>query len=163
MHVLLCNACYFLRHCGGEHQSFSFLRHVLQNLVYGIHKTHIQHLVRLIKDDGVDIAQRHNSAIYQVDKSPGSGNDYLHTLFKCTDLTFNARAAIYGEHCHFRQIFCKVCKVVCNLEAKFTRGREDKCLRLLQVHVKSLNHGQSESRRFACSGLCESHHIAVLI
>ena len=57
MHEFLGYSGNLLRHRSGEHKHLSLLRHVSEYLLYIIEESHVEHLVSLIKNDGMHIGE----------------------------------------------------------------------------------------------------------
>ena len=135
---------------------------MLQNLVDGVDKTHVEHLVGFVEDYGMHVVELHHPAVYQVDKTARSSHDYLHSLAECVNLALNARTAVDGKHRQPGNIFREIHEVRGNLEAELARGRKDKRLRHVALHIDALEHRQPECSRLARARLSQRHNISLL-
>ena len=93
-----------------------------ENLVDVVEKSHVEHLVGLVENHGVDVAERHDASFYQVDEASRGGDDHLHALAERADLALDARAAVDGEHAEVVDISGEVGEVAGDLEAELAGG-----------------------------------------
>ena len=56
-------------------------------------ETHIQHPVRFVDDEYLDVSQQHLAALEMVQKAPRGGNQHINTLAECNILVGKANAA----------------------------------------------------------------------
>ena len=154
---------YLLGHRGREHEHLALFGHMAQNFVDVIHETHVEHLVGLVEDYGVDIVEVHYAAFNEVYESARSGHYNLHALLEGTDLRVDAGAAVYWEHADVAEVFREVGQVAGYLEAEFARGGNDERLCAVVVAVDALEHREAESGGLARAGLRQTHHVAVLV
>ena len=108
VHIFLSYPPYFGGHSGREHQHLALLRHMAEDIVDRVEKSHIEHLVGLVEDHGVHTREVHYSAIDQVDKSAGGGHDDLHAGAQRAYLALDARTAVDGEHTQLRDKFREI-------------------------------------------------------
>ena len=154
---------YLLGHRGREHQHLALLRHMGQNLVDVVHKTHVQHLVCLVQHHRMYVLQLHHAALDQVDQTSRSGHYHLHTVAQRANLALDAAAAIHGQDLQPVYVFGEVGQVAGYLQTEFARGCYYQCLRRIVAGIYALQQRQSEGRRLARTGLGQAHGIAVLV
>lgn len=128
-----------------------------------IEEAHVQHLVGLVENNGVDIAAVDDATVYKIDQSPRSRHYHLNTGTKRPDLALYARAAVDGQHSDVGDIFREVSEVAGNLETEFARGSEYERLRHMFRRVDPLKHRKPEGGRLACSGLGQRDNIAAVV
>ncbi len=161
MHVFFCDASDFGRHRGREHQHLALRRHVVEYFIDRVKEAHIEHLVGLVEDYGVHIAELCHSAVDKVDQTTRSRHDDLHAAAQRAYLALDARAAINGKHSDIGKIFGKISQVRCYLKAKLAGGSKDERLRRMIFLIYALQHRQPESGRLAGSCLSKRHNVAL--
>ena len=99
VHKTSCNLGYLIGHSGREQQHFAVVRHMVEDVVDAVDKSHIEHLVGLVEYYGMHIIQVYHAAVYQVEQSSRCGYDDLDAAgTQGLDLALNAAAAIYGQY-----------------------------------------------------------------
>ena len=61
-----------------------------EDVVNGIDKAHVQHLVGFVEYDGVHVVELYDASVYEVDQSAGRGHYYLHALSQGAYLALDA-------------------------------------------------------------------------
>ena len=63
---------------------------MVQDFVYRVEETHVQHLVSLVENYGVNEFELNDATVYKVDESPRCSDNNLYTFFQSSNLAFNA-------------------------------------------------------------------------
>ena len=122
--VALGNPLHLLAHRSREQQGVTVSRHILEYLVYGVGKAHIEHFVGLIEHHILYVVALHHPTVHEVNETSWRGNDNLHAMSERAYLRLYRRTTIHGSDMQAVYVFCKIVKVVGNLQAQLTGGAE---------------------------------------
>ena len=86
------------RHRGGEQHGLPLLGHHPQDLLDVRQETQIEHLVGLVEDQHLDLAQDELGLVGQVEQAAGGAHDQVDALLQSLDLLFVRGAAVDREH-----------------------------------------------------------------
>ena len=163
VHVVLGDVGNLTRHSGTEEQHLALVGHMLEYLVDIIDKTHVEHLVGLIKNYSSHVVEFYHSTPNQVLQSAGGGDYHLNTALDGLDLRFDARTAVDCQHLQPVDVAGIVFKVGLRLKAQLSRWVENKSLCGARFGVDALKHGQTEGRSLTGTRLSQSHHIGFFV
>ena len=163
VHEVLGNIGNLLGHCGREHQHLAVGGNVAQNLLDVVEETHVEHFVGFVKNHRMHVGQVYLAPVDEVDETSRSGHNNLRAAAQCLYLAVDAAAPVYRQYLYVFNIFGEVGQIAGYLQAEFAGRSYDKSLRHPFRRVDALKHRQTESRRFARSGLSETHHIALMV
>ena len=150
-HKLPCDVLYLPGHRRGEKRYLLILRRHCHYFSYIINKAHLEHLVSLIKDKGIDVRDVHHLTLNHIDKTSGSGYDHLGLLLYLLRLEAHALASDKRSHLKVPYIFCKAFKFCRDLQCEFTCRAQYKCLNEPCIHVEIFQDRDAESKCLACS------------
>ena len=153
-HILAGNAGNFGRHRRGKKQGATGFGRFLQYGFNVFFKTHVQHFVRLVKNQKINVSEFYFTSFGKVNESAGRSYNDLGRAVQLFELLTDVFAAVHRYNADFRQILSIVFQVVGNLYAKFSRGRQHQCLYLTFLQVNHIKDRQPESGCFSGSGLC---------
>ena len=100
-----------------EEQHLALLGHMREDVVDGVDKAHVEHLVGLVENHGVYVVEVHHAAVYQVDEASRRGHDNLDALAEGANLALYRRAAVDGQHLKAGSVFGHIGQVAGNLQA----------------------------------------------
>ncbi len=109
---------HLLAHGGGEQQfaclscAFVSSGQCVEDVLYVVLETHVEHLVRLVEHYGLHIVQFCHAAVFEIDESTGCCHDDLGAVAQCADLLVHARAAINRHDADVLRVLRKVVQVV---------------------------------------------------
>ena len=132
-----------------------------EDVVDGVDKAHVEHLVGLVENHGVYVVEVYHAAVYQVDEASRRGHDNLDALAEGANLALYRRAAVDGQHLKAGSVFGHIGQVAGNLQAQLARGSQYQCLRHTPFQVDALDDGQAEGRCLARARLRQRHDVAV--
>ena len=69
----------FLGHGGREHEHLALHWHVRQDFLDVVEEAHVEHLVGLVENHGMDVVEVYDLAVDEVDETAGGGDDDLHS------------------------------------------------------------------------------------
>ncbi|MNZ45659.1 hypothetical protein D3C78_633190 [compost metagenome] len=72
----------------------TFFRHLLQNRLNVLHKAHVKHFIRLVKNNSLYIFKTNSLAVNVIEQPSRCTNNDLRLLLQGTNLTSNFLAAI---------------------------------------------------------------------
>mmetsp|Transcript_29344 Transcript_29344/g.91440 ORF Transcript_29344/g.91440 Transcript_29344/m.91440 type:complete len:505 (+) Transcript_29344:210-1724(+) len=103
----------------------SSLGHLVNEALDGIDETHVQHAVRLVKDEVLHVAEVHGAVVGQILQPPGAGDEHVHALFlQRSPLLPLRHAAVNAQHrVAIAQGLRKLGANLRNLHGKLPRGR----------------------------------------
>ena len=90
VHEALGYLCHLVGHGCREEEHLAVVGHVGEDVVDGIDKAHVQHLVGFVEYDGVHVVELYDASVYEVDQSAGRGHYYLHALSQGSYLALDA-------------------------------------------------------------------------
>ena len=111
-------------HRGGEKQRLPLGGQLGDHALYIVDKAHVQHPVRLVQHENLDLVQVDITLSDQVVEPAGGGDQDLRTAFDLLNLPHLAYAA--EHHAAFqRQVLAVQVEVLLNLDRQFARGGEN--------------------------------------
>ncbi len=146
------------RHRRREEERLAFFGRILEDLLYVMDETHVQHAVRLVQDNGRESAGVDAPAIDEIEDAPRGADDEVIETLQLHDLRADSRAAHAdgGEDLHAA---CKFAKLLFNLDGELARRGEDECP-AFSVLYRGVDDGYQESRRLAGAGVGKTYDIA---
>ena len=75
----LCQALDLVGHGGREHEHLALHWHVRQDFLDVVEEAHVEHLVGLVENHGMDVVEVYDLAVDEVDETAGGGDDDLHS------------------------------------------------------------------------------------
>ena len=129
-HIGFGNLLHLKRQGSREKQHPLLLRQTFQNGIQILLETHIQHLIRLIKDKCMHPAQINSFPPDNIQKSSRCCNYNMRDLFQGLNLRLNARSTIYIHNAQIRKIFGVVPQILGNLLAKLAGWAQNQHLRI---------------------------------
>jgi hypothetical protein len=103
-HEAICQFANPRGHGGAEESSLTFSRSRRKNLFDFFDESHVEHFIRLIEDDGLDLAQVEDVTLEQIVQTAGRANDNIHAAFEAVDLRAVGLAAIDSKHTHVEML-----------------------------------------------------------
>ena len=137
-------------------------RQRLEYLIDILREAHVEHLVGLVEHDVRHLLQMHESAMHQVDKSPGCCHDDVHALLQRPHLRFYRGTAVDRLHMHALHILGEVADVVGDLQTEFTRRRQHQRLRGAVRRVDAHQQRDAESGCLARTRLGKGYHVVLV-
>lgn len=122
-------------------------------------KPHVEHVVRLVEDQGLDLGKVETTLLQQVEHSPGTPDHDLWAAAQAANLRARGHSAEEGQRLDLAELR-KQADLSIDLDGEFP-GRcqhehEGAGARLLDQPLK---YGQRKGRRFSGSGLGQAHHV----
>ena len=148
-----------LRNRSAVHRAGDGLRQVLADLLHVGVETHREHFVRFVEHEVADRKQVYVAALDVVHETARSGNNHMNAGAESLDLRFVAHAAKDGDGLDTRTLR-ELFKFFLHLDAEFSRGHEDKCLRIRMVTDNDLQKREGVCARLARTRLRLHEHIA---
>ena len=93
-----------LAHRCREKQSVTLFRHAGKYGVQVFRKSHVEHLIGLVKHYIAHCSEFCHTSFHKVDESSRSGNDDMHTFLQCANLCFDVCTAIHRYDMHVGDI-----------------------------------------------------------
>ena len=149
------------RHGGGKQDGLTRVGRFSQNRLNVVEKTHIEHLVRFVKDDGAQIVKAQRMAAHMVHHAPRR-TDYNVGGAQRAYLGVHRRSAIDSRDTDARLIFGKFAHLVGDLHGKLARGRKHQHLRRFQSAFDPLYGGDAKRSRFTSAGARAADYIGPL-
>jgi hypothetical protein len=139
---------HFARHGGGEQHGLPVIRGELDQALDIGQKAQVQHLVRLVEDEGADAAQVQVPPAGQVEKTTRRADHDVGAGLEPVDLWLVGAAAVHGEHLggHVR---ARLRDVLGDLNGQFPGRDDDESRRLLHRAVGRERRGQPVQQRDA--------------
>ena len=113
-------------HGGGEEQGLLLPGQPLQDLLHVVDKAHVQHPVRLVQDEDVQIVQTDKALVVEVHQPPGGGDKDVHAPAQGLHLGVLAHAA-EDDGVAQGQIFAIGLKALADLDGQLPGGGEHQC------------------------------------
>ena len=153
MQVIFGNAGYLRAHRGREEKRVAVFRHIGQDGVDAVGKSHVEHLVGLVHDHIAYGGKGDHATLHEVNQASRRSDHDVHAVFQATYLACDGRTSIDGLHTQAVDIFRIISEVACYLEAELTGGTQDKCLGHSVFHYNLLDKRQTKCGCFTSSGL----------
>ena len=127
--------------------------YLTQNSLHILAESHIQHLIRLVKNDHFHILNLDGMPAHMVHDASGRSDNNLHAALQCLNLPADILPAVYRNHFYIVHVFGKFSKLVCRLNCQLPCGTQNNPLQTFIVFIYSLQHGNPKCRRFSRTGL----------
>ena len=163
VHVLLGDAGDVGGHGGREEQHLALFGYLGEYLVDAVGKSHVEHLVGFVHDDGAHLVEVHHAAVDEVDEATGGGDDDVHAFFQGAYLALDARTSVDGEHFQPLDVCRVVVEVTGDLQAELAGGAENEGLGREGREVGLLYDGQPEGGCLAGACLGEGYDVGFLV
>jgi hypothetical protein len=152
-----------LRHGGREEQRLPLRRQLRDDAPHVGQKSHVAHLVGLIKHQHLDAAQVDGAAIHVVEQPARAGHDHVDAAPELLVLRPLAHAAVQRRAAQAHDA-AELRAGLPDLVGQFARRREDEAARAAGAHQaravgQAMGDGQHERRRLAGAGLGDAEHI----
>jgi hypothetical protein len=98
IHVVPSDLSNLLGHRGREKQHTSFIGNIRQYLIDILRETHVEHLIRFVKNHGSHVFKGYGAPFNQVDKPSRGSHDDMYPTRKRPDLAFDAGTTIYRQY-----------------------------------------------------------------
>ena len=108
----------------GEERGLALLLQGAEDLVQVVGEAHVEHLVGLVQDDGLDLVEAERAAVEVVHGPAGSGDDDVHAAGQAGELRGDGLAAVDGDDAHAEVPAVAVDRLG-DLHRELPRGRED--------------------------------------
>ena len=152
----------FLGHGGGKQQRLPPLGQTGDDLADIVDKSHVQHPVRLVENEGFNLFQVNVTLVAQVVETARRGHQNVHTLADGFHLGHLAHAA-ENHGAAQGQILAVPLKVVLNLQRQFPGGRKhqgpDGFVGTVGLFLEPLQNGDSKGRRFTGARLSAADEV----
>ncbi len=150
-------------HGGREDERLPLLRHLPQDAADIGQEALVEHVVRLVQDQGFDPAQVHHAVVEQVEQATGAGDDQVNAAPDALDLARLADTTVDRQAAQRRAGNDRTHELVDLLGQFPGRGNDQGprpagCARSLGLH-KVLDGRQGEGGSLAGSGLRQAEHI----
>ena len=142
-----------------EQQGLTLCRHVLDDPPDIGQKPHVEHAVRLVQDEHLDVREADRALVDMVQQPAGAGHHDLPAFAQLLDLGMYSHAAVdrhAPELCRAAQVF----DAGVDLLGQLARRRDDQRAHLASLPGQQpLQDGQHKSRGLAGPGLGKAHHV----
>ena len=149
------------RHGGGKQDGLTRVGRFGQNRLNVVEKTHIEHFVRFIKNDGAQTVEAKRMPAHMVHHAPRR-TDYNVGGAQRADLGVHRRSAVDGRDTDAGLVFGEFADLAGDLHGKLARGRKHQHLRRFQPAFNALHGGDAERGRFAGAGARAADYIGPL-
>ena len=113
------------RHGRREHHRLPFRGSRREDLLDIVAETHVQHLISLVEDDGLNAAELQGLAVDVVDDATRSADDDIGPGAQSGELPFVALAAVDGQGFHAPLEERQFVHLFADLDGQFAGGAED--------------------------------------
>ncbi len=129
------------------------LRHIRQNRLDILPKSHVQHLIRLVQNDHSDIFCLDRVTAHMIHDAARRSHHNLYALGKRPDLSGYFLSSVYGKNLDSVGIFRQPSDLLRCLNRQLPGWTQHDSLQLFQIRIRILYHGNSKGRRLSRSGL----------
>ena len=141
------------RHGGAEQNSLPVFRRLRQNGLNIFHEAHVQHFIRFVKDNCLQVFQRKSSAAQVVHNASRRADDDLRRA-QLANLQRHGLAAAYDRHLDVLQVFGKFTNLRARLHGELARRAQNQNLSFFLAAVgDNLHDGDSERGGFSGAGV----------
>ena len=134
------------RHGGREHHGLALRRGGREDLLDIIAEAHVEHLVGLIEDDGLDAAQLQGLAVDVVDDAAWGADDDVGAGSQSGELPLVALSAVDGQGFHSALEERQLVDFFADLDGQFAGGAEDQHLGAGGLGIHPFDGRDGESR-----------------
>ena len=142
-----------LRHGSGKQRRLMLVFYLAQNSLHILAESHIQHLIRLVKNNHLHILNLDGMPAHMVHDTPGRPDNNLYAALQCLNLSADVLPAVNRNHFYIVHIFRKFSKLICRLNCQLPRRAQNDTLQAFVIFIYSLQHRNPKCRRFSCAGL----------
>ena len=158
--VLLREAADLRGHRGGEQGDLLLLGGLSEDLLDVLREAHLQHLVRLVQHEVLELGEVEGALGQVVHDAAGGAHHDVHAAAEGGQLHTVSLTAVDGQHVHALHAGGVGLERLADLQRELTGRGEDEGLRRLLRDVEPLQHGQGEGGGLAGSGLRHADDIA---
>ena len=84
----------------GEERGLALLPQRAEDLVEVVGEAHVEHLVGLVEDDGLDLVEAERAAVEVVHRAPGRRDDHVHAAREAVELRGDRLPAVHRHDAH---------------------------------------------------------------
>ena len=147
---------------GGEEQGLPFGGQMVENFLNGRQKSHVQHAIRFIQHQAVQLAKIGVAAFDVIEQAAGAGDDEFHAVAQRARLLLHGDPAVDGDGAHVG-MDAQFAHHGENLLHQFAGGGENHRAGAAGFRGRRdelLQDGQHKGCRFSGAGLRRAHQIA---
>ena len=138
-----------VRHRRGEQRHLLRLRCVLEDALHVLLEAHVEHLVRLVEDEELQVGDVQRALLQVVDHTTRRTHDDLGTPAQAGKLDAVGLATVDGQDVHAAQVVGEGLEGVRHLQRQLARRCQHERLRVALVRVDLGQHRQCERRSLA--------------
>ena len=144
---------------GGEEDGLTLFRHGGHQAVDVVAEAHVEHFIRLIKDERFEGVELQQSALHEVKDTAGRADHDLGAALQSADLTVIRSAAVdrCGAHAFFEG--GQLVDLRADLHGQLAGGAKDQGLHSALGAIDALHHGNAKGHGFTGAGLALAHDI----
>ena len=148
-----------LRHRGREQQVLPTRRQCREDPANVRQEAHVEHVVRLVQHEGLDLAEMEQTPLEQVEHAARAAHHDLRAPSQCVDLASDRDAAIDRDHLHAREPGERA-ELGRDLGGELPGGGDHQCARALATVIEEpVEQRQRIGRRLASAGLGQAQHV----
>ena len=152
----------FTGHRRGEHRDLLVRRSDLHDLSDVLDEAHVEHLVRLVKNERVDVGDVDVLMLHMVKKTPGSRDNDLRFFLQHLYLLIHLLSADDAADLQSLDKSTQSPKFRADLKCQLSCRAEDQGLDEVRVHVQILQDRDTEGEGLTCARRCFCNHTAVI-
>ena len=158
-----------VRERGREQQRLLARRQEVEDPLDVGHEAHVEHPVRLVEDEDLDLAEVGGSLADEVEQAPGRGDEDLDPRAQLLDLGVQRDAAVHDRRSQ-RDVPAVGLHALGDLDGELARRRQDQAAdrmagrreRGVRLGPEPVEDGEGEGRRLAGTGLCSGEDVLAL-
>ena len=144
---------------GREEQRLVLCRQRVHDATDARPEAHVQHAVRLIEHEYLDLGEAHVLVLHEVDQAAGGGNEEVAPAVELLDLAVELGAA-HDDDRALAGLLAYHAHDLLDLSCELARWRDHECVRPLALGTShELQRGQRERRGLARAGLRGGHDV----
>ena len=151
-----------VRHRRGEQRHLLRLGRVLEDALHVLLEAHVEHLVRLVEHEELQVGDVQRALLQVVDHTTRRTHDDLGAPAQAGKLDAVGLAAVDGQDVHAAQVVGEGLEGVRHLQRQLARRRQHERLRVALFRVDLGEHRQRERRGLAGTRLRQADHVAAL-